>query len=58
MAIAVNGKTREVMEFAIDESEEMIKAAALNNQHVQSFIGSNPIKKVIVVKGKIVNIVC
>lgn len=58
MAIAVNGKTREVMEFTIDESEEKIKAAALNNEHVQSFIGSNPIKKVIVVKGKIVNIVC
>jgi len=58
MAIAVNGKTREVMEFGTDEAEEKIKAAALSNDRIKSFIGSNPIKKVIVVKGKIVNIVC
>jgi leucyl-tRNA synthetase len=34
-----------------------VRAAALADSHVQKFIGSSPIRKVIIVPGKLVNIV-
>ncbi|OPZ32762.1 MAG: Leucine--tRNA ligase [Tenericutes bacterium ADurb.BinA155] len=57
LAIAVNGKMRDVMEFDVDADEKAVEAAALVNEKVKAYIAGKPIKKVIVVKGKIVNIV-
>ena len=57
LAIAVNGKMRDVMEFDLDADEKTVEAAALANEKIKAFIAGKPIKKVIVVKGKIVNIV-
>jgi len=57
LAIAVNGKMRYVMEFDLDADEKTVEAAALANEKIKAFIAGKPIKKVIVVKGKIVNIV-
>ncbi len=57
LAVAVNGKTRSILEIDSSASEEEIKEKALNDEKVASFIGNNPIKKVIVVKGRMVNFV-
>jgi leucyl-tRNA synthetase len=57
IAVAVNGKMRDVMEFDVGADEATLKAAALANPKIQAFIGDKPIKKVIVVPGKIVNLV-
>ena len=38
-------------------SEEDVKAAALADEHVQKWVEGKPVRKVIVVKGKLVNVV-
>ena len=57
LAVAVNGKTRSILEIDSSASEDEIKEKALKDEKVASFIGNNPIKKVIVVKGRMVNFV-
>ena len=57
MAVSVNGKPRATIEVAVDESEENIKAIALNEEGVKRHTEGKEIKKIIVVKGKIINIV-
>jgi leucyl-tRNA synthetase len=42
---------------AAGATEEVIKAAALADPHVQKFVADKPVRKVIVVPGKLVNIV-
>ena len=42
---------------AVDADEDAVRAAALADPHVQKFIGAAPIRKVIIVPGKLVNIV-
>lgn len=56
LSVSVNGKMRDLIEVALDEEEESIKAKALTEK-VKSFIGDKQIKKIIVVKGRIVNFV-
>ena len=57
MAVSVNGKLRDVIEVGVDEDEESIKGKALSSEKLKAFLGDTPIRKVIVVKGKIVNVV-
>jgi leucyl-tRNA synthetase len=57
IAVAVNGKARDVITVAVDASEDELKKAALASVKVQSFIADKPIRKVIVVKGRIINLV-
>ena len=57
MVIQVNGKLRGKMQVATDADRESCESEALANQQVQRFIGDQAIKKVIVVPGKLVNIV-
>ncbi len=57
MAVSVNGKTRDVMDFSKDVTEEEAVAAAKANPKVASFLEGKTIKKVIFVKGRILNIV-
>ena len=57
IAVQVNGKLRGTIEIEIDLEEEKVKAQALANENVAKFIENKEIKKVIYVKGKIVNIV-
>jgi leucyl-tRNA synthetase len=54
--IQVNGKLRGSITIAKDAPKEQIEAAALANEHVQKYIEGTP-KKIIVVPGKLVNIV-
>ena len=57
MVIQVNGKLRGKMQIGVDTDREGCEAAALANEQVQKFIGDGEIRKVIVVPGKLVNIV-
>ncbi|MDR3247097.1 MAG: class I tRNA ligase family protein, partial [Prevotellaceae bacterium] len=55
--ISFNGKTRFKMELPLDADIEQIKERVLANEQTQKFIDGKQLKKVIIVKGKIVNIV-
>jgi leucyl-tRNA synthetase len=57
LVVQVNGKLRGRVTVAAEASEEVIKGAALANEHVQKFVGDKPVRKVIVVPGKLVNVV-
>ena len=56
-SISFNGKTRFTMDFAADATQQEIQDAVLANEKAQSYIEGKPIRKVIVVPRKIVNIV-
>jgi len=53
----VNGKLRGHIDVAADTSRDAIEAAARDNENVQRFTEGLTIRKVIVVPGKLVNIV-
>jgi len=55
--ISFNGKARFNMEFATDASNDTIEKTVLANEGAQKWIEGKPIKKVIIVPKKIVNIV-
>jgi leucyl-tRNA synthetase len=55
--IQVNGKLRDKMLMPKDATSEQIQAAALALPKIQDFIAGKEIKKVIVVPGKLVNVV-
>jgi leucyl-tRNA synthetase len=57
IVIQVNGKLRSRFQVAADTDEETIKDLALSDVRVQKFIDPQGIKKIIVVKNKLVNIV-
>ena len=57
LAIQVNGKLRATDEFAKDASAEQIKKDVLEIEAVQKHIDGKQVKNIIVVPGKIVNIV-
>jgi leucyl-tRNA synthetase len=57
LAVQVNGKLRGTVEVAPDAARAAIEAAALAEPNVSKFIDGQAVKKVIVVPGKIVNIV-
>jgi leucyl-tRNA synthetase len=57
LVIQVNGKLRGQIEMPASASREEIEAAARVNENVLRFIDGLTIRKVIVVPGKLVNIV-
>ncbi len=57
LGVQVNGKRRDEINVAADASDDDVKAAALASATVQKFMEGKPAKKVIVVKGRLVNIV-
>jgi leucyl-tRNA synthetase len=57
IAIQVNGKIKAKMNIASGLSEDEIKETALNSDDIKSFLVDKEVKKVIVVKGRLVNIV-
>ena len=57
IAVQICGKLREVIEVSVDASEKEIEEAALAHPGIISRIEGKTIKKIIVIKGKIVNIV-
>jgi leucyl-tRNA synthetase len=57
MVVQVNGKLRGHISVAVGADEGTVRAAALADLHVQKFIGTSAVRKVIIVPGKLVNIV-
>jgi leucyl-tRNA synthetase len=57
IVLQVNGKVRDRIEVPASFTEKEIEAAALGSERVLSFIGQKPVKKVIVVGQKLVNVV-
>lgn len=55
--VSVNGKMRAKMKFAVDMSRESIEKEVLQADIIKKWIGDKNPKKVIVVRGKIVNVV-
>jgi leucyl-tRNA synthetase len=57
MVVQVNGKLRGHVTVAVGADEDTVRAAALAEPHVQKFAGTAAVRKVIIVPGKLVNIV-
>ncbi len=57
VVVQVGGKVRSKLTMAADADDAALEAAALSDEKVQKFIDGKAIKKVIVVQGKLVNIV-
>jgi len=55
--ISINGKTRAQIEFELSTSEADIQAAVLSNELVIKWMEGKPLKKFILVKGRIINVV-
>ncbi|MBU4276053.1 MAG: leucine--tRNA ligase [Proteobacteria bacterium] len=57
VVVQVQGKVRSKLTMPADADDAALEAAALADEKVQKFIDGRPVKKVIVVQGKLVNIV-
>ena len=57
IAVQVNGKVRGTIEIHVDDDEQSIEEKAMENENVQKHVEGKEVIKVIVIKGKIVNIV-
>ncbi|MCD6223943.1 MAG: leucine--tRNA ligase [Deltaproteobacteria bacterium] len=57
IVVQVNGKLRSRFNISRNTDEATIKETALSDERVQKFIGGKPVKKVIIVKNKLANIV-
>jgi len=57
IVVQVNGKLRARLQVSASTSREDIEAAALADDNVQRFVADKPVRKVIVVPGKLVNVV-
>jgi leucyl-tRNA synthetase len=57
MVVQVNGKVRGRIEIAVDADRQAIERAALGQDNVNRFLEDVTVRKVIVVPGKLVNIV-
>jgi leucyl-tRNA synthetase len=57
VVVQVNGKVRTEIMVRADEDEESIKQKALKNETILKFVGTSQVKKIIYVKGRLLNIV-
>ncbi|HQV88937.1 MAG TPA: leucine--tRNA ligase [Nitrosomonas sp.] len=57
LIVQVNGKLRGQIDIAKDAGKETIESAALANEHVQKFLEGQTVKKIIIVPGRLINIV-
>ena len=57
LAVQVSGKLRGTVRVPAGADQDAVRAAALAEPNVRRFVGEAPVRKVIVVPGKLVNIV-
>lgn len=57
MAIQINGKRRDEIEVAVDADKDTVEQIAMEREKVQHALQDKTVRKVIIVPGKIVNIV-
>ncbi|MFZ4544345.1 MAG: leucine--tRNA ligase [Saprospiraceae bacterium] len=55
--VAINGKTRDTMDFDVNATQADIEAAIFANDKIQKHLEGAAIKKIVFVKGRMVNIV-
>ena len=55
--ISINGKMRTNLTIALDATEDQVKELVLANELVQKWMEGKPLKKLIFVKGKMINVV-
>jgi leucyl-tRNA synthetase len=55
--IAVNGKTRTELSFPLDTENAVIEKTVLENEIVQKWMEGKELKKIVIVKGRMINIV-
>src|SRR3546814_9434502 len=55
--ISVNGKTRLNLTLPLDLEQADVEKAVLANEDVQRYLDGKPVRKVVYVKGRIVNVV-
>jgi leucyl-tRNA synthetase len=58
LMLQVNGKLRGSLRVAADAAKDAIEAQALASEAAQKFMEGKPAKKVVVVPGRLINIVC
>ena len=57
LVIQINGKVRDKINISTDASEDIIKQKALESPNIIKWIHNKEIRKIIIVKGKLINIV-
>jgi leucyl-tRNA synthetase len=57
IVVQVNGKLRGRISVAVNADEAAVRAAALADERVRKFLADKPVRRVIVVPGKLVNVV-
>ncbi len=57
VVVQVNGKLRSRFSAALDTDEDTLKQMAMDDERVVRFVDGKPVKKVITIKNKLVNIV-
>jgi leucyl-tRNA synthetase len=57
IVVQVNGKLRGRISVAVNADEAAVRAAALADARVRKFVADKPVRRVIVVPGKLVNVV-
>ena len=57
LVVQVNGKVRGKIQVGVDAPKDMVEKQAINEPNVQRFIEGNTVRKIIVVPGRLVNIV-
>jgi len=57
LVVQVNGKLRAHINVPADADEAEVRAAALADEHVRRFVAGKPVRRVIVVPGRLVNVV-
>jgi len=57
LALQINGKVRERLVVPADSDEESIKEKALANERIQNLLKGKTVRKVIIIKNRLVNIV-
>jgi leucyl-tRNA synthetase len=57
IVVQVNGKLRGHIEVPVHADEAAVRAAALADAHVRKFVADRPVRRVIIVPGKLVNVV-
>lgn len=55
--VSINGRLRTTMVISLDATQQEVEKMVLENEIVQKWIDSKPIKKIIFVKNKMVNVV-
>ncbi len=57
LAVQVNGKRRDEIRVPVDATEDAIKEAAMNSENTRRFVAGRDLRRVIVIPGRLVNIV-